>query len=77
MKNRYLVFAGIGFEMIALILAAIYLGQYLVEKKIVGDWIKAILIVVAFVVWFISLVVKLKAGEKKTTAPSETTTDKK
>lgn len=73
MKNKYLVFVGIGFELIAFILIAIYLGQFLVEKQGIGDWVKAILIVVAFVVWFISLVVKLKAGEKK----SDTTTDKK
>lgn len=65
MKNRYLVFVGIGFELIALIVVAIYLGQYLVEKQKIGDWIKAILIVVAFIVWFISLVVKLKVQEKK------------
>lgn len=64
MKNRYLVFAGIGIELIAFIIIAIYLGQYLVEKQGMGDWIKAILIVVAFIVWFISLVVKLKANEK-------------
>lgn len=65
MKNRYIVFVGIGFELIALILVAIYLGQYLAEKHGIGDWVKAILIVVAFIVWFISLVVKLKANEKK------------
>ena len=65
MKNKYLVFVGIGFELIAFIVVAIYLGQFLVEKQVVGDWIKAILIVVAFIVWFISLVVKLKASEKK------------
>lgn len=64
MKNRYLVFAGIGFELIALILGAIYLGKYLVEEQGMSDWIKAVLIVVAFVVWFISLIVKLKASEK-------------
>lgn len=66
-KNKYLVFISIGFELIALILVSIYLGTYLVEKGW-SDYIKVILILVAFVVWFTSLILKLKAinNSKKT-----------
>ena len=64
MKNKYMVFASIGFELIAFILIAIYLGQYLVEKQGMGQAVQAFLIVFAFVLWFVSLIVKLKAREK-------------
>ena len=33
MKSRYMVFVGIGVELIAYIIIAIYLGEYLVEKQ--------------------------------------------
>lgn len=63
MKNKYLVFASIGFELVAFILIAIYAGEYLVKQGY-PSYLKAFLIVGAFVVWFISLIVKLKAIEK-------------
>lgn len=63
-KNKYLVFAAIGFELITLILAAIYGGEYFVKEGY-PSYLKALLIVGAFVVWFISLIAKLRAVEKK------------
>jgi hypothetical protein len=76
-KNKYIVFVSIGFELIALILIAIYLGQYLVEKQGLGQAVQAFLIVFAFIVWFISLIVKLKAREKSSATNSSTGTSEK
>jgi len=62
-KNRYIVFAAIGFELIGLIIAGIFLGE--VIAKTTGHPIfKAAMIVVGFIVWFISLIAKLKNIEK-------------
>lgn len=58
-KNKYIVFVAIGFELVAMILAAIYLGKWLEDKGYGGA--QAILIVIGFFVWFASLMLKLKA----------------
>ena len=63
-KNKYLIFVGIGFELIGLILAAIYLGKYLVETHSWNKNTPAILIIAAFIVWFVSLFKKLKNASK-------------
>ncbi len=63
-KNKYLIFASIGFELVAMILFFIYLGEYLVKQ----GWpesTKAFGIVLAFALWITSLVLKLKSLEKK------------
>lgn len=62
-KNKYLIFASIGFELVALILLFIYLGEYLVKKGW-PEYTKAFGIVLAFVLWIASLVIKLKSLEK-------------
>ena len=62
-KNKYIIFATIGFELVSLILAAIYGGEYLVKKG-APEYMKALLIVIVFVVWFISLMLKLKNMSK-------------
>ncbi len=62
-KNKYIVFAAIGFELIGLILAAIYGGEAIVKQG-APEYAKAFLIVGAFIVWFISLILKLKKAEK-------------
>jgi hypothetical protein len=62
-KNKYIIFAAIGFELISLILAAIYGGEWLVKQGY-PEYLKALLIVGAFVLWFISLILKLKKAEK-------------
>lgn len=58
-KNKYIVFAAIGFELVSLILLAIWLGEYLQKEK---GWpaAQAFLVLLAFLVWFISLMLKLK-----------------
>ena len=62
-KNKYIMFAAIGFELIGFILAAIYGGEELVKRG-APEYIKAVLIVAAFILWFISLIIKLKKAEK-------------
>lgn len=62
-QNKYLMFGAIGFELISLILFAIYSGEYAVKQGY-PNYLKALLIVLAFVVWFISLITKLRAIEK-------------
>lgn len=63
-KNKYLIFASIGFELVALIVFFIYLGDYLVDKQGWSQSTKAFGIVLAFAIWIISLFVKLKSLEK-------------
>lgn len=62
-NNKYLIFVSIGFELIALILFFIYLGEYLVK---IGwpNYTKAFGIVLAFVLWITSLILKLKSLER-------------
>lgn len=62
-KNKYLVFVSIGFELVALIILFIYLGNLAVEHGW-PQYTKAFAIVLAFVIWIVSLVVKLKSLEK-------------
>jgi hypothetical protein len=59
MKNKYIVFASIGFELVALILASLWLGNYLVKNGY-GQAAQAFCVLAAFLIWFISLVMKLK-----------------
>lgn len=59
-KNKYIVFASIGFELIGLLVVAIWLGKYLAEKGY-GTAAQAFCVLGAFFVWFISLIMKLKA----------------
>ena len=62
-NNKYFMFASIGFELVTLLLVSIYLGEYLVKEGY-PPALKAFLIVGAFLIWFISLVLKLKSIEK-------------
>lgn len=63
-KNKYVVFAAIGIELVGLIIAAIYAGEWLVKAQGAPEYVKAALIVGAFILWFISLMLKLKKAEK-------------
>lgn len=58
-KNKYIVFATIGFELISLILVSLWVGSYL-SKKGYGVAVEAFCVLGAFLIWFISLVIKLK-----------------
>ena len=58
-KNKYIVFAMIGFELISLILLSLWLGNYLVQKGY-GQGVQAFCVLGAFLLWFVSLILKLK-----------------
>ena len=58
-KNKYLIFATIGFELISLILIALWIGNEL-SKRGYGSGAEAFCVLGAFLLWFISLISKLK-----------------
>jgi hypothetical protein len=58
-KNKYLVFAAIGFELITLILISLWFGNYLSNKGY-SKMAEAFCVLAAFLIWFISLIIKLK-----------------
>jgi hypothetical protein len=62
-KNKYIVFAMIGFELIALLLVALWGGKKLTENGY-GTAEQAFCVLGAFLIWFISLIVKLKNIQK-------------
>lgn len=62
-KNKYIIFATIGFELIGLLLVAIWIGDFLVKKGF-ESYYQAFLILFAFLIWFISLIIKLKDLKK-------------
>lgn len=57
-KNKYIVFAMIGFELIGLIIASLWIGAQLEAKGFAGS--QAIAVVLGFFIWFGSLIYKLK-----------------
>lgn len=58
-KNKFVVFITIGFEFTSLVLIALWVGSYL-EKMGYSNMATAFCVLGAFLVWFISLMVKLK-----------------
>ncbi len=60
-KNKYVIFAMIGFELISLILIALWLGNYLGEKGFDPTIAQTFCVLGAFLIWFISLMIKLKS----------------
>lgn len=62
-KNKYIVFATIGFELTSLILISLWLGNYL-SKQGYGANAEAFCVLGAFTIWFVSLIFKLKSIKK-------------
>lgn len=62
-KNKYIIFIAIGFELISLILIALLLGAWL-EKNGYGSAGQAFCVLGAFLIWFISLMIKLRDLKK-------------
>lgn len=58
-KNKYIIFAFIGLELVSLIVAAIWISDYFVQKGY-SKMLPAFAVIVAFVIWFTSLMIKLK-----------------
>ena len=62
--NKYLIFVGIGFELIALIILSIFVGEALETKwPTKGLWVAG-LILFSLVGWMVHLVYLLKATQK-------------
>ena len=57
-KNKYIVFATIGFELISLIILSLWAGKKLEEMGYAGA--QALAVVIGFFIWFGSLIYKLK-----------------
>ena len=57
-KNKYIIFAAIGFELISLVVLSLWFGGWLEQKGFAGG--QAICVVLAFFIWFISLIIKLR-----------------
>ncbi|MCB0369084.1 MAG: hypothetical protein KDD45_06430 [Bdellovibrionales bacterium] len=53
--NKYILFIGIGFELVGLIVGAIYLASFLEEKYGNKGTISAGLILIALVAWFVHI----------------------
>ena len=62
-RSKYVIFIAIGFELVSLILVAIWLGDYLVKNDY-GKNSTAFTVLGAFLIWFISLIVKLKGASR-------------
>ncbi len=58
-NNKFIIFIAIGFELIGLIIVALWAGDYL-TKQGYSKSITAFFVLAAFLIWFISLILKLK-----------------
>lgn len=62
--NRYLVFMGLGFELVGLIIGGLYLGQLLDAQMGTRGIMVLVILVSCLVSWFIHLIFLLKRVEK-------------
>lgn len=70
--NKYIVFAGIGFELVGLIVVSVIIGESLeTEWPTKGLWVAG-LILLALVGWMIQLVFMLKRTQKTDPLPTKT-----
>ncbi len=64
MKNKYIIFSAMGFELVGLILGAVWMGQYLETLySLKGLWI-IILMVACLAGWLIQLIYLAKKLDK-------------
>lgn len=62
--NKYIIFAGIGFELIGLIIGSVFFGEYLETKwSTRGLWVAG-LILLSLVGWMIHLIYMLKSVKR-------------
>lgn len=69
--NKYMLFIGIGFELIGLIIASVLLANWLEEKYPSKGMITAGLVLLALVGWFIHIMMLLKRVNKEGNTPSQ------
>lgn len=62
--KKYLAFASIGFELIGLLLVAIFAGEHLDKKYAGGGLYQSGLIILAMVGWLVRLLINLKKFNK-------------
>ena len=65
MKNRYLVFVGMGFELIGVIIATLYLGKALDENFGTRGAGIALMPMLGLVGWIVHIVALTKSVEKE------------
>lgn len=58
-NNKYLIFLSIGFELVVLVMLAVWIGDYLVKEGH-SKSMPAFMVLAAMVIWFVSLFLKLK-----------------
>lgn len=62
-NNKYLIFLSIGFELVILVIGAVWIGDYLVTEGY-SKSMPAFLVIGAMIVWFVSLFLKLQKLKK-------------
>lgn len=61
--NKYVLFVSMGFELIGLIIVAIYLGGYLEDKlEIKKGLLQALLILLFLIGWFVRVIYQVKSA---------------
>lgn len=59
--NKYVLFVSMGFELIGLIIVAVYLGGYIEEKFLIKKgMLQALLILLFLVGWFLRVIYQVK-----------------
>lgn len=64
MKSKYLVFVGIGFELVAAVLIGVYFSEFLEKKFNSKGYITMAVLFIILVAWFIHITVLLKNTKK-------------
>ena len=64
MKSKYLVFLGIGFELVAAVVAGTYFCEFLEKKYNSKGYITMAVLFVILVAWFIHITFLLKETKK-------------
>jgi len=62
-NNKYLIFLSIGFELVVLVMLAVWTGDYLVAQGY-SKSLPAFLVIAAMLIWFVSLFLKLQKLKK-------------
>lgn len=69
--NKYMLFIGIGFELIGLIVAAVFAANWLEARYPSKGMITAGLVLLALVGWFVHIMVLLKQVNKDNNTPGQ------